>query len=487
MLAARFSSLPLEIGGTNPWLTGVFLLTLPLLALCAYRVYLHPLAHIPGPLAAKCSWLWLHYHTYVGDECTSIRRLHEKYGPVVRVAPNEVDIADGDAIAPIYSAKTDLVKSAHYSKFAVDTHTTVFSTLETPNRSARLKAVMPVFSASGVRESKAVIEDCVAEFVTRLKAEAESRRVVDVLNFAEAFACDVTTACLFGDSYGALKETAAPFSVAGYFDSFLSPGRFFYMPTATWAVLERLAAALFPNKQIGRSIIGVDSYLDRLVSSPKTKSSSFQGRLLSQGFSSLETAAECKDSIFAGGYFIGVVVARIFWLLVQNPDKYAALRREILDSKTSSGGRINDQSLPYLQSVIKEGLRLIMPSPARLPRIVSPGGLTVQGYHLPPGTNVGLGALQLHLNPDVFPEPEQFLPERWEHPTPEMRRDWIPFGMGVRSCIGRVLSNAVILEVTKAVVESDLLAGARAVQDKIEVKEWTIAKLKDKEILLAWG
>ena len=172
------------------------------------------------------------------------------------------------------------------------------------------------------------------------------------------------------------------------------------------------------------------------------------------------------------------------WLFVS---RYAALRRELLDSKASSDGRIDDRSLPYLQSVVKEGLRLIMPSPARLPRIVSAGGLTAQGYHLPPGTNVGVGALQLHLNPEVFPEPEQFLPERWENPTPEMRRDWIPFGMGVRSCVGRGLSNVVISEVMKAVVDSDLLAGARAVQDRIEVKEWSISKLKVGEILLAWG
>ena len=171
------------------------------------------------------------------------------------------------------------------------------------------------------------------------------------------------------------------------------------------------------------------------------------------------------------------------WLLTS---RYATLRREFLDSKTSSDSRIKDQSPPYLQSVVKESLRLSMPSPARLPRVVSTGGLTVQGYHLPPGTNVGLGALQLHLNPGVFSEPERFLPERWENPTPEMRRDWVPFGMGVRSCIGRGLSNVVILEVVKAVVESDLLAGASLVQDKIEVREWTISKLKDKEILLTW-
>ncbi|KAK0647069.1 cytochrome P450 [Cercophora newfieldiana] len=473
----------MEFWRANPWLTSVLFLVFCLLALCAYRVHLHPLAHIPGPLPAKCTWLWLHYHTYVGDECTTIRRLHEKYGPVVRVSPNEVDIADGDAISPIYSARTNLVKPQHYSKFAVDNHKTVFSTLKTTDRSARLKAVMPLFSASGVRESKAVIDDCIAEFVARLKAEAQSPQAVDVVNLAQSFSCDVTTAYLFGDSYGALRETAASFSVAGYFDSFLSTGRFFYMPTATWALLEWLSATAFPNKEMESSITSVNSYLDRLVKTrgSKAASSSFQGRLLGQGVPDLETAAECKDAIFAGGYFIGVVVARIMWMLVRSPDKYAALRQELLDS-----GKTTDQT-PYLQAVVKEGLRLSMPSPARLPRIVGASGLTVQGCYLPPGTYVGLGALQLHTNPDVFPEPERFLPERWQNATPEMRRDWVPYGMGVRSCIGRVLSNAVISDVLKAVVESDVLAGARAVQDKIEVKEWTISKLKEREILLAWA
>jgi cytochrome P450 len=152
----------------------------------------------------------------------------------------------------------------------------------------------------------------------------------------------------------------------------------------------------------------------------------------------------------------------------------------------SSGNDVNTQSLPYLHSVVKEGLRVTMPSPARLPRIVSEQGLTIQGHFLPPGTNVGLGALQLHLNPDVFADPEQFLPERWETATPEMRRDWVPFGMGVRSCIGRGLSTAAISEVMKAVAAADVLGGAVTMQDRIEVKQWTISKLKEGGIMMVW-
>ncbi|KAK4443567.1 cytochrome P450 4A10 [Podospora aff. communis PSN243] len=475
----------------HPWLALPLFVATCLLFRFTYRIFFHPLARIPGPMLAKCTSLWLHYHTYVGTECTAIRRLHEQFGPVVRVAPNEVDISDGDAIAPVYGAKSDLVKSACYTKFTLDGHTTVFATLTSPQRAMRLKAMMPLFSPTGVRESKHVIDECVAEFVHRLSAEASTEQPVDVLNLAEAFATDVTTACLFGSQhkYGALSETVAPFSASGYLDDFLAVGRFFYMPNSVWVLLEWVTAVVFPDKQRLRSVQTVDRYCDGLVKTAlETKSgaiSTFQGRLLSHGLPQSATAIECKDSIFAGGYFIGVIIAQIFWLLARNPDKYTALRKEVLEAN-SSDNHVNTQSLPYLQSVVKEGLRVVMPSPARLPRIVSDQGLTVQGHFLPPGTNVGLGALQLHLNPDVFPDPEKFLPERWETATPEMRRDWVPFGMGVRSCIGRGLSNAVISEVMRAVAEADVLGGAVAIQDRIDVKQWTISKLKEGSIMMVW-
>ncbi|KAK0614628.1 cytochrome P450 [Immersiella caudata] len=486
----RFNTLLSTTAQAHPWLFLFLFATLISLFLFSYRIFSHPLSRIPGPLLAKCSSIWLHYQVYVGNECTAIRQLHEKYGPVVRIAPNEVDIADGDAIAPVYGARTDLVKSPCYSKFTLDGHTTVFATLTSPGRAGRLKAVTSLFSQTSVRESKTAMDECVAEFVARLKTEASTQRPVDILNLAEAFATDVTTASLFGiqHKYGAMAEKVTPFSASGYLDDFLAVGRFFYLPYPLWVVLERITAVVFPDKKRLSSVRAVDRYCEGVVGSVDVKGgshSTFQGRLLNQGLPESKTAVECKDSIFAGGYFVGVVIARIFWFLVQNPERYATLRKELLEAN-SAGNDTNAQSLPYLQHVVKEGLRLAMPSPARLPRIVSEHGLTVQGHFIPPGTNVGLGALQLHLNPEVFPAPDMFLPERWENATAEMKRDWVPFGMGVRSCIGRVFSVAAISEALKAVVDTDLLGGAVAVQDTIAVKQWTISKLTDGRIMMVW-
>ncbi len=56
-----------------------------------YRFTTDPLHHIPGSLIARCTSLWLWKLTWSGVECRTITALHSKYGPVVRVAPNEVD------------------------------------------------------------------------------------------------------------------------------------------------------------------------------------------------------------------------------------------------------------------------------------------------------------------------------------------------------------------------------------------------------------
>lgn len=67
-----------------------------------YLRYVCALAGIPGPPTVICSRLWLAYHAAKGDMHKAIPELHRKYGPLVRIAPNEVSVADLDAIREIY-------------------------------------------------------------------------------------------------------------------------------------------------------------------------------------------------------------------------------------------------------------------------------------------------------------------------------------------------------------------------------------------------
>lgn len=67
-----------------------------------YRLFLHPLARVPGPRLAAISNVWHAYHVRNGRMLTLGKTLHKRYGPVVRVGPNEVWFDSVDAFKHIY-------------------------------------------------------------------------------------------------------------------------------------------------------------------------------------------------------------------------------------------------------------------------------------------------------------------------------------------------------------------------------------------------
>lgn len=82
------------------------------LGLAVYRRYFHPLAKIPGPFLASTTKLYQTY--FAGQYYKQIGRLHEIYGPVVRICPNEIHLSDPDAYDEIYHVGTKYKKDAVY-------------------------------------------------------------------------------------------------------------------------------------------------------------------------------------------------------------------------------------------------------------------------------------------------------------------------------------------------------------------------------------
>ncbi len=93
----------------------------------------------------------------------------------------------------------------------------------------------------------------------------------------------------------------------------------------------------------------------------------------------------------------------------------------------------------------------------------------------------------LHFNTKVFPDPHAFRPERWlDNPTPEMQRDWIPFGVGSRQCIARNLATVELFLGVRATARHNVLEGAEAVGEKIEMMKWFNSKIKGEKVELFW-
>ncbi len=88
----------------------IVLLLIPLLLHTLYKAYATPLRHIPGPWIAKFTRLWL-LKAINSREYQSINvELHKKYGPVVRISPNEYSIDNPDAAGIIYRSRDQLLK-----------------------------------------------------------------------------------------------------------------------------------------------------------------------------------------------------------------------------------------------------------------------------------------------------------------------------------------------------------------------------------------
>ena len=82
-----------------------------------YQRFFHPLSRFPGPLVASLTNVWKSYYTYRLDLHEQLAKLHDRYGPVIRVGPNDLHFRTPDAIAPIYKSGRKMPKSPFYDAF----------------------------------------------------------------------------------------------------------------------------------------------------------------------------------------------------------------------------------------------------------------------------------------------------------------------------------------------------------------------------------
>jgi cytochrome P450 len=143
-----------------------------------------------------------------------------------------------------------------------------------------------------------------------------------------------------------------------------------------------------------------------------------------------------------------IALRAIFYMLLKNPDKMEKLLKQ-MDEADAAGKLSNpiqyketQNHLPYFGAIMKEAMRMHPSVGLLLERQVPTGGATICGEYIPAGTIVGINAWVLHYNPEVFPNPEKFEPERWlessEEKLQEMERSFFVFGAGSRTCIGKV-------------------------------------------------
>jgi cytochrome P450 len=128
-----------------------------------------------------------------------------------------------------------------------------------------------------------------------------------------------------------------------------------------------------------------------------------------------------------------------FFLLSQSEERYSKVSREV-ESIVVAGrpGLAEAERLAYCDRVVKETLRLY-PSVWQVLRHVV-RDTQVGGHTIPAGTQVLMSQWVFQRDAQFFDDPEEFIPERWEHPRQGWKLAYLPFGIGPRGCFGEHLS-----------------------------------------------
>lgn len=132
--------------------------------------------------------------------------------------------------------------------------------------------------------------------------------------------------------------------------------------------------------------------------------------------------------------------------IITNPHVHSTLLNEIATSSISNP--ITDEEarkLPYLQAVIKEGLRILPPVTGLLPKEVPAGGVTLNGLYIPEETSIGWSVFGMMRDEKVWGRDARvFRPERWlKGPPKDIRKELdidMVFGYGKWVCLGKTVA-----------------------------------------------
>jgi len=167
-----------------------------------------------------------------------------------------------------------------------------------------------------------------------------------------------------------------------------------------------------------------------------------------QSLTDSELRDELMTLLVAGHETTATALAWALERLVRNPRVLHGLIEEERD-----GGE------EYLDAVIKETLRLRPVVPAVARRLKAP--MEFGGWHLPAGVHIAPSIYLVHRRPDLYPEPLEFRPERFLAADPPGTYEWIPFGGGVRRCLGASFALFEMKAVLRAVLRGPRLREAK--------------------------
>ncbi|PLB51299.1 cytochrome P450 [Aspergillus steynii IBT 23096] len=410
-----------------------------------HNLYFHPLAHHPGPLLWRAFRLPFTLSMIRGELPHRIRALHEQYGDVVRVAPNELSFIDPAAWRDIYTRGRDFVRPDEYKDQPPGkTAENLIACSEAKHAQFR-KILAPGFSERYAAEQEPYVQSYIDQLCERLDERAD----VDVVEWINYVAFDIIGDLTWGSSFGCLDGLAYHpwIQTVSQFKAAIIVGALKFYPLV-YAFLMAItpASALSEVMQMWKV---TEEKVRRRVASGETRpdlvGTMMQSSKEGEGMTGEEMEVNAMMIVAAGSESITTVLTGVINHLLRNPRVHQTLV-DILRGTFSSSEDITASSLknvPYLNAVLNEGMRLCPTIPDAMRRSVPAGGATIAGRFVPGGMVVSVPPWATYRTSRNFTRPNEFAPERWLDDVAfknDVKTAFNPFSLGPHNCPGQNLA-----------------------------------------------
>ncbi|XP_064615494.1 cytochrome P450 3A29-like [Liolophura sinensis] len=314
--------------------------------------------------------------------------------------------------------------------------------------------VLPTFSSGKLRKMVHVITDCGRRLDGRFHKLAEAEQTADLKDLFGCYALDVISATAFGLQVDSQKDKNDPFLIhVGKIFEMSIPISYLIYTTLPFlrGLNDYMGLGIWPkdsikffNETITRMAASRDKgsterndFLQLLIDGESSDFGDGAGR---RSLSTEELVAQAFLFFIAGYETTATLMTLVCFNLSRYPDLQETVYQEMVDVLGDDEPTYEMMSkLVYLEQCLNETLRMFPPIQS-MSREASED-VDIGGYKIPQGTVINLPFRYIHMDPEIYPEPEVFNPDRF---APEKRAttklSFMAFGQGPRICLGNRLA-----------------------------------------------
>ncbi|OAA45062.1 Cytochrome P450 [Metarhizium rileyi] len=439
----------------------------------AQRLWLSPIAHIPGPkLAALTQYYEFYFDVILGGKYTfKIMEMHQRYGPVVRINPWEVHVGEHNFHSDLYGGPTRPRQRWEFWTKQFGAPSSCLATIDHDHHKLRRSALNPFFSTQSVRNLQPVVEERVDRLLEALHKFAATRRgtPINIIYPFSAFTNDVINEYAFARSDHLTERSDFGREVT---DSLLTGTHMsLFIKHANWAL--SLVNSM-PESLSGRWIPGWSGFLkmknDILQQIQEIKSTEntrqwkldashptifhelLSSKILPDWEKTPTRLAQEGQILIQGGT---LTTSWALSLATFHIARHGPTLRRLRDELFAAIPDANEvtplaklESLPYLRAIVRESLRHSIGTSGRLSRIALDEEYHIHDsenrktWHIPAGVVVSMSPYMTAMDEKIFPDPLGFQPERWLDDDERLEKYLTIFGGGTRYCLGMALALA---------------------------------------------